>query len=316
MVMEELRFKVSSEYAGKRLDKFLVEVLQKRFSRTFIKKLIDNKKIFVNQKHKNAHYKVFQEDSIIITIPEPKALELKPENISLDILYEDNNLLVVNKPAGLVVHPAGFHLTGTLVNGLLYHCKDLSGIGGVLRPGIVHRLDKETSGLLVVAKNDATHINLSNQFRNRTIKRIYIALVRGIVQLDNGRIELPIARRKKDITKMGVSFVDEKKKKAITNYKVLKRFRDFTQPLRAGAGFTILELSLETGKTHQIRVHLSHIRHPIIGDKLYGSARYLKRQALHAKTLGFFHPSKKEFMEFDSELPQDMQELINRGKLW
>ena len=256
-------------------------------------------------KHISANHRVSVKEVVDVTIPEPKALELKPENIPLEIAFEDTDLLVVNKSAGIAVHPAGMNFTGTLVNALLYHCKDLSGIGGVARPGIVHRLDKETTGLLVVAKNDATHINLSGQFKNRTVKRKYIALARGVVQLDNGRVELPIARRKKDITKMGVSFVDEKKKNAITNYKVIKRFRDFT----------MLELSLETGRTHQIRVHLAHIGHPVLGDKMYGSRSGLVRHALHAKTLGFFHPITKKFMEFDSALPTDMQELIDKGKV-
>ncbi|MGB2705371.1 MAG: RluA family pseudouridine synthase [Candidatus Omnitrophota bacterium] len=303
--MEEIRIRVEAAHAGKRLDKFLVEVLEKKFSRTFIKKLIDGKHIAVNQAHTNAHHRVSEGELIAVTIPRPKATELLPENIPLEIVYEDKDLLVVNKPAGVSTHPAGPHLTGTLVNALVGHCKDLSGIGGVLRPGIVHRLDKETSGLLVVAKNDDAHVNLSNQFRNRTIKKTYIAFVRGIVQLDNGRIELPIARRKKDVTKMGVSFTDQKKKNAVTNYKVLKRFNDFT----------MLSLSPETGRTHQIRVHLSHMGHPLIGDKLYGSAKGLGRHALHAKTLGFFHPATKKFMEFDSDLPEDMQGLINKGRI-
>ncbi|MDP8298880.1 MAG: RluA family pseudouridine synthase, partial [Candidatus Tantalella remota] len=212
---------------------------------------------------------------------------------------------VINKRPGISAHPSGKDLTGTLVNALLYHCKDLSGIGGVYRPGIVHGLDKDTSGLLVVAKNDTAHKNLSGQFKNRTVKRKYIALVRGSVQLDNGRIDLPIARRKKDITKMGISFVDEKKKNAVTNYKVLRRFKDFT----------MLELSLETGRTHQIRVHLSHIGYPVLGDKMYGASRGLERHALHAKTLGFFHPSTMKLMEFDSEIPEDIERLINKGKL-
>ncbi|MBL7155583.1 MAG: RluA family pseudouridine synthase [Candidatus Omnitrophica bacterium] len=303
--MEELERTVEKKEDSKRLDKFLVEALEKKFSRSFIKKLIDGNNVFVNGESQNAHYKVSEGEKIKIVIPEAKPLELKPENIPLDIAYEDEDVVVINKSPGISMHPTGAYLTGTLVNGLLYHCKDLSGIGGVLRPGIVHRLDKDTSGLLVAAKNDLAHINLSNQFRNRSVKRKYVALVKGIVEHDNGRIELPIARRKKDITKMGVSFVDEKKKNAITTYKVLKRFGDFT----------VLELSLQTGRTHQIRVHLSHIGHALIGDKMYGSPKGLSRQALHAKTLGFFHPTKKDFMEFTSELPEDMQGLINRGKI-
>jgi len=303
--MKYIKLTVNDKQEGKRLDKFLVEALDNKFSRSFIKKLIDEKNILVGETHRNAHYAVSQGETVNITIPDPKSLTLNAENIPLDIVYEDKDLLVVNKSPGISVHPAGPNLTGTLVNALLYHCKDLSGIGGVLRPGIVHRLDKDTSGILVVAKNDPTHINLSGQFKNRTTKRKYIALVRGIVQLDNGRIELPIARRKKDITKMGISFVDLKKKNAITNYKVLERFK----------GFTMLELSLETGRTHQIRVHLSHIGHPVLGDRMYGSSKGMERHALHAKMLGFFHPSTKKFMEFSSNIPDDMQGLINKGKL-
>jgi len=303
--MEELGFTVDEKRAGKRLDIFLVDALGKRLSRSFIKKLIDGRNISVDGKHRNAHHKVLRGESIQVIIPEPKSLELEAQDIELDIVYEDEDLAVINKPAGITVHPSGANQRGTLVNALLYHCKNLSGIGGVLRPGIVHRLDKETSGLLVVAKNDQAHINLSNQFKKRTTKRKYIALVRGIVQLDNGRIELPIARRKKDITKMGISFTDEKKKTAVTNYNVLKRFKDFT----------MLSVTLETGRTHQIRVHLSHIGYPVIGDKLYGSPKGMKRHALHAKTLGFYHPAKSKFMEFDSQIPKDMEELIKRGAL-
>ena len=303
--MKNLIFTVDERRSGKRLDKFLADIQQRRLSRTFVKKLIDDKNVTVNKETKNAHYKVLLGDIIEVHVPDPKPPELKPENIPLDILYEDEDLLVLNKTPGISMHPSGGILTGTLVNGLLYHVKDLSGIGGVGRPGIVHRLDKDTSGVLVVAKNDAAHVNLSNQFKNRKTKKRYVALVRGNVQLDNGRIELPIARRKKDVTKMGISFTDKKKKEAITNYKVLKRFKDFT----------VLELFLETGRTHQIRVHLSHIGHPIVGDKLYGSSKGLGRQALHAKTLGFFHPKTGKFMEFDTDLPKDMEELIERGRL-
>lgn len=303
--MEEIKLTVDSASAGLRIDKYLVNALEKRFSRTFIKKLIDSGNVRIGDESTSANRGVLPGETIKIRVPEPKALTLKPENNPLDILYEDKDLVVINKHAGISVHPAGANLSGTLVNALLYHCKDLSGIGGAIRPGIVHRLDKETSGVLVVAKRDLVHINLSGQFKNRTTKRKYIALVRGIVQLDNGRIELPIARRKKDITKMGISFTDLKKKNAITNYKVEKRFKDFT----------MLELSLETGRTHQIRVHLSHIGHPVLGDKLYGEKRGLKRHALHAKSLGFYHPTTKKFMEFTTELPQDMKELIDRGRL-
>jgi len=303
--MEEIKIEVATECAGERLDKFLVGCLAKKFSRTFIKKLIDEGNVTLNRSGTNAHHRVSGGELIEITIPEPKSMELSPENMPLEIVYEDSDLLVVNKPAGLVVHPSGLNLTGTLVNGLLFHCRDLSGIGGVLRPGIVHRLDRETSGLLVVAKNNRTHINLSNQFKNRKTKRRYIALVKGCVQLDNGRIEAPIARKMKDVTKMGISFAGEKRKNAVTNYRVLKRLD----------GFTVLEIFLETGRTHQIRVHMAYLGYPVIGDRMYGSAKGLSRQALHAKTLGFFHPATRKFMEFESDLPEDMKELIVRGKL-
>ena len=303
--MEELKFRVDQRRAGKRLDKFLVDIVQKKYSRTFIKKLIDDNKVFVNEKAETPHYKVLEGDLIKLSIPDPVPLDLMAEEIPLNVVYEDGDLLVVNKESGISVHPVGNNLKGTLCNALLSHCKDLSGIGGVYRPGIVHRLDKETSGLLVVAKNDISHTKLSDQFKERSVKRKYIALVKGVVQLDNARIDLPIARRKKDITKMGVSFTDEKKKHAITNYTVLKRFKNFT----------MLEVTLETGRTHQIRVHLSHSGYPVLGDKLYGSSKGLGRVALHAKTLGFTHPTKNKFMEFDSELPSDMKELITRGKL-
>jgi 23S rRNA pseudouridine1911/1915/1917 synthase len=303
--MEEIALCVDSRHAGKRLDRFLVDVLEHRFSRSFLKKLIDGETVFVNEKNTSAHHKVSASDTVRIIIPDPKTLELEPEERDLEIAYEDSELIVVNKPAGMLTHPAPAQTSGTLVNALLFHCTDLSHIGGVLRPGIVHRLDRDTSGLLVVAKSDAAHSNLSNQFKKRRTKRIYIAIVRGIVQLDNGKIELPLARRRPDFTKMGVSFVDTAKKHAITTYRVLKRCVDFT----------VLELSLGTGRTHQIRVHLSYIGYPIVGDSLYGSAKGLDRHALHAKTLGFFHPATKQFMEFTSDLPGDMQGLIQRGRL-
>jgi len=303
--VETLEFVVDEKHANMRLDKFLVGRAEGRFSRSFIKKLIDDKNVLVCGECRNAHFSVSDGEKIVLSIPDPIKMELVPEDIKLDILYEDKDLLVINKLPDISMHPSGPNLTGTLVNALLYHVKDLSGIGGVLRPGIVHRLDKETSGILVVAKNDATHTNLAGQFKNRTTKRKYIALVRGIVQLDNGRIELPIARRKKDITKMGISYTDEKRKNAITNYRVLKRFKDFT----------MLELILETGRTHQIRVHLADLGYPIVGDKMYGSRKGMERQALHAMTLGFYHPSTKKFMEFTSAIPRDMQDLIARGQL-
>lgn len=294
---------VDKKSDGKRLDIFLADRFKKKHSRSFIKKLIDENKILVNNKKVKAHHPVNGMDNISIEIPEAQPITVKPEKIDLDIVYEDGDLVVVNKPAGLVVHPAPGNYSGTLVNALLYHCKDLSGIGGSLRPGIVHRLDKDTSGLIVVAKSDLAHRSLSKQFKTRRIKRIYIALVKGIVQLDNGIIELPIGRHALDRKKMDVKFTDSRE--AVTQYKVLKRFKDFT----------MLELKLRTGRTHQIRVHMAHIGHPLAGDTAYGSAKGLARQALHAKTLGFTHPRTKEVMEFDSNIPLDIQEVIERGRL-
>jgi 23S rRNA pseudouridine1911/1915/1917 synthase len=288
---------------SRRLDICLVERLKENYSRSYVKKLIDSGNVRVNDLSVKAHYSIRPGDKIRIEIPEPEELSVRPEKMGLDILYEDSDVIVINKPAGLVMHPAPGHFSGTLVNGLLEHCKDLSGIGGVLRPGIVHRIDKDTSGVIVVAKNDNAHRFISQQFRKKSIKRVYIALVRGIVQLDNGIIELPIGRSLFNRKKMGVNFSENKQ--ACTQYKVLKRFSDFT----------MLEVVLKTGRTHQIRVHMAHIGHPIIGDKLYGSSKGMARQALHAKILGFLHPVTKQYMEFDSPLPRDMQEVIDRGKI-
>ncbi len=301
--MQKYSFSVDKKNAGKRLDIFLVDSLKKRHSRSFIKKLIDKGLVVVNKNKTKVHHLVNLGEEVTIEVPSPEPLCLKPEKIELDILYEDSDLIVLNKPPGLVVHPAPGNYSGTLVNGLLYHCKDLSGIGGDLRPGIVHRLDKDTSGVIVVAKSEAAHKSLSEQFKKRTIKRIYIALVKGVVQLDNGIIELPIGRHPLDRKKMGVKFVESKE--ASTQYKVLKRFKDFT----------MLELKLGTGRTHQIRVHMSHLGHPLVGDKTYGWAKGLARQALHAKTLGFVHPATEKYMEFDSKIPEDMQGVIERGRL-
>jgi 23S rRNA pseudouridine1911/1915/1917 synthase len=224
---------------------------------------------------------------------------MEPEDIPLEIAYEDDELLVVNKPAGMVVHPAPGNYTGTLVNALLYHCKNLSGIGGVSKPGIVHRIDKGTSGLLLVAKTDRAHKSLSKQFKDKTINRVYVSIVKGVIELDNGTVELPIGRSPKDRKKMTVKFEDSKD--ALTNYRVLERFADAT----------LLELVLGTGRTHQIRVHMSHMGHPIIGDEKYGyKDEGIDRPALHAKTIGFAHPVTGEYMEFTSELPPDMVKLI------
>ncbi len=299
MEKEVFEFRIREEDKNKRLDKFLVECLPKKFSRSFIQRLISDKKILVNGAIAKSHHKMNTGESIEVRIPEPTESCIRKEAISLDIIYEDEYLLVVNKPAGMVVHPAPGNYSGTLVNALLAHCKNLSGIGGILKPGIVHRIDKPTSGFLVVAKTDQAHKSLAKQFKDKTVNRVYLALVKGLVQLDNDIIELPIGRHSRDRKKMAVNFV--KSKTAITKYKVLERFKDFT----------LLELTLGTGRTHQIRVHMSYIGHPLLGDEKYGARGGLDRPMLHAKTLGFIHPVTKKYVEFNSELPQDMKELIS-----
>jgi 23S rRNA pseudouridine1911/1915/1917 synthase len=298
--MEAYSLTVGREDGGKRLDVFLVERLPAKVSRSFIQKLIKSKNVFIGGRACKPHRGVVRGEVVEVKIPSPERSGLRGENIPLDIVYEDDHLLVVNKPAGMVVHPAPGNYAGTLVNALLYHCAELSGAGGAFRPGIVHRIDKGTSGLLVVAKDDRTHGGLASQFKKREIKRKYVALVRGVVELDNATIDLPIGRSGRDRKKMGVRFT--RSKSATTRYKVLKRF----------GNFTLLELELGTGRTHQIRVHLSHLGHPILGDDKYGTRGELKRPALHAKTLGFVHPITKKRMEFDSEIPGDMEEFLKR----
>ena len=301
MEKSSFKIKVTEDYKGQRLDKFLVNELSSRFSRSFIQRLISGKHILLDGNPVKSHHRVNAGELVEINIPEAKESSIKVEEIPLDIVYEDEYLLVVNKPAGMVVHPAPGNYSGTLVNAILWHCASLSGIGGRLKPGIVHRIDKGTSGLLVVAKTDEAHNGLARQFKDRTINRIYIALVKGTVQLDNGIIELPIGRSVRDRKKMAVKF--EKSKTAKTSYRVLKRFEDFT----------VLELKLATGRTHQIRVHLSYIGHPLLGDEKYGTKGILARPALHAATLGFIHPITKKYLEFTSELPKDLNEIISRG---
>jgi len=298
-----------------RLDKFLAREVS-RISRSFLQKLIEEEKVLVNGKPTKPHHLILPNEKIEIHIPQPPKLEVIPEDIPLDIIYEDENLLVVNKKAGMVVHPALGNYSGTLVNALLYHCNRLSLVSGTLRPGLVHRLDKGTSGLLVVAKDDHTHRQLALQFSRREIEREYWAIVWGQLEEKEGRIETQIGRSPKNRKRMSV--VPEGKV-AVTNYVVIEEFHLLS----------LIKLRLETGRTHQIRVHLSHIGHPVFGDGVYGgrnkrlgslsnrdrerAAKLLEmmpRQALHAKTLGFFHPVRKEFMRFDSELPGDMESLL------
>lgn len=299
--MEELIFKITSEEVNKRIDKYLSEVIENK-SRSFIQGLIDNDNIKVNDKLIKSNYKLKLNDIIEVNLPEPLELEVKAEDIKLDIVYEDHDVIVVNKPQGMVVHPAPGNYTGTLVNALLYHCKDLSGINGVIRPGIVHRIDKDTSGILVVAKNDNSHNFLAAQLKDHSMKREYYALVEGRVKNDIGTINEKLGRDPKDRIKMAII---KDGRDAITHYEVLENY-DYT---------TLVKCNLETGRTHQIRVHMAHIGHPLVGDPVYGykkSKFKLMGQMLHAKTLGFVHPTTKEFLEFSTELPSYFKNIIEK----
>lgn len=303
--MDEFNFFINSENQGERIDKFLSSKLS-NISRSYIHKLIEDGNITVNQNSVNKKYKLSKNDMINVKIPKPQELEVIAENIPLDIVYEDNDLLIVNKPKNMVVHPAPGNYSGTLVNALLYHCKNsLSGINGVIRPGIVHRIDKDTSGLLIVAKNDTSHKELAEQIKNHSFTREYEAVVYGNLKEDTGTINANIARHKTDRKKMAV--VPLLGRNAVTHYTVLKRYGNFTH----------IKLKLETGRTHQIRVHMSYIGHPVVGDEVYANPKnnpfkFLKGQCLHAKTIGFIHPTTKEYMEFTSPLPEYFQKILNK----
>ena len=290
---------VDEDATKKRIDAYLSE--KEEYSRMTIQRLIDEGKIIVNGKKIKASYKIQNADKIEIEEENPKEIELKAQNIPLEVLYEDNDIIVVNKPKGMVVHPANGNPDGTLVNAIMAICKDsLSGIGGEIRPGIVHRLDKNTSGAIIIAKNDKAHIALSNQLKNHEIKKTYIALVRGIVKENNATINMPIARSKTDRKKMAV---DKNGKEAITHFKVLKRFDDCT----------LLEVNIETGRTHQIRVHLSHIGYAIIGDDVYSNGKNrwnVKGQCLHAKSLDFKHPITGKQIHIEAPLPKYFIDIL------
>ena len=294
---------VDKDATKNRIDTYLSE--NEEYSRTAIQRLIDEEKILVNGKRIKASYKVKNGDKIEIEEEKPKEIELKAQNIPLEILYEDNDIIIVNKPKGMVVHPANGNPDGTLVNAIMAICKDsLSGIGGEIRPGIVHRLDKNTSGAIIVAKNDKAHIELSKQLKNHEIKKTYIALVRGIVKENNATINMPIARSKTDRKKMAV---DKNGKEAITHFKVLERFDDCT----------LLEVNIETGRTHQIRVHLSHIGYPIIGDDTYSNGKNewnINGQCLHAKSLDFKHPITNKDLHIEAKTPKYFQDVIDELK--
>lgn len=297
--MEIKYFNITIDNKDQRIDKFLAENLED-FSRTQVQQLIKDKNVLVNDLEVKANYLLEEEDIIKVTIPDPVTIDIVAENIPLDIYYEDEDVIVVNKPSGMVVHPALGNYSGTLVNALMYHCKDLSGIGGVLRAGIVHRIDKDTSGLLVSCKSDLAQKSLSLQFFNKTVKRKYYAIVYGVINHNLGRIDAPIGRDPDNRQRMAV--VDGGKN-AVTNFKVLQRYKDYT----------LLELQLETGRTHQIRAHMKYIGHPVVGDPLYGPKKVIgdNGQYLHAKTLGFVHPKTNENLEFDSPLPDFFEEFLN-----
>lgn len=297
--METIKIIGLEKYVGKRVDKVLTQELQD-FSRTQIQNMISKGCVEVNGKVIKASYKIELDDEVIVHIPEVESTDILPEDISLDVVYEDQDVIVVNKPTGMIVHPSAGIYSGTLVNALLYHCHDLSGINGVTRPGIVHRIDKDTSGLLMVAKNDMAHQSLSEQLQEHTVVRRYYALVNGVIPHEFGRIEAPIGRDVNDRQKM--TCTDKNAKEAITNFKVLERFKNMT----------LVECRLETGRTHQIRVHMQYIGHPVYGDPQYGLRRddTTYGQYLHAKILGFVHPRTQEELYFESDLPDFFLEKL------
>lgn len=294
---------VTEETAGDRIDKFLAEQYE-NLSRSFLQKLLKSGEVMVGGRPVKASYKVAEGDLIFFEVPEAVEPEIVPEDIPLDILYEDHDVILVNKPKGMVVHPAAGHYTGTLVNALMFHCKeDLSGINGVLRPGIVHRIDMDTTGVIIACKNDLAHNSIAAQLKEHSITRRYQAIVHGALKDDEGVIDEPIGRSPKDRKKMAVNYNNGKP--AVTHYKVLTRFKDFTH----------IECRLETGRTHQIRVHMASIGHPLLGDAVYGPAKCpykLQGQTLHAGILGFVHPRTGEYMEFSAPLPEYFEELLRK----
>ncbi|MDM5156077.1 RluA family pseudouridine synthase [Bacillus sp. DX1.1] len=296
---EVVQVTVTEEQKSERIDKFVAGV-NNEWSRSQVQQWIKDGVVTVNGNDIKGNYKVKVNDEIAIAIPEPEELDILPEDMNLEIYYEDADVLVVNKPRGMVVHPAPGHTRGTLVNGLMHHCTDLSGINGVMRPGIVHRIDKDTSGLLMVAKNDMAHESLVNQLVAKTVTRRYKAIVHGVIPHDKGTIDAPIGRDKKDRQSMTV---EDKGKNAVTHFHVLERFNNFT----------LVECRLETGRTHQIRVHMKYIGFPLAGDPKYGPKKTMdiNGQALHAGILGFNHPRTGEYIEFEAPIPQVFEEVLN-----
>ncbi len=305
--MDEIKFLVDTSDENKRIDSYLTEKVD-GYSRTYMQKLIDDNHVRVNDKEIKSNYKLKEGDVVGIIIPDAQPLDVKAEKIALDIIYEDDDIIVINKSQGMVVHPAHGNHTGTLVNALLEHCDNLSGINGIMRPGIVHRIDKDTSGIIVIAKTNEAHLSLSEQLKNHSINRRYTALVEGIIKTDHGTVDAPIGRNISDRKKMAV--IERNSKNAVTHFQVLERYNHHT----------LIEARLETGRTHQIRVHMAYIGHPVVGDTVYGFMKQkfdTNGQLLHARLLGFIHPRRGEYMEFEAPLPDYFQNIIRiiKGKL-
>ena len=300
--MENYLFEIQEDQQM-RLDKYLAEQFPEQ-TRSYLQKLIKDGEVTVNGKNVKTGYQLSKGDEVSVNIPEPKELDVEPQKMDLDIVYEDEDVILINKPKGMVVHPAPGHTTDTLVNGLLYHCKDnLSGINGVARPGIVHRIDRDTTGILIVCKNDMSHNSIAAQLKEHSINRRYRALVHGNLKDDTGTVEGPIGRHPIERKKMAIN--EKNGKPAVTHYTVLERF----------GNYTLIECKLETGRTHQIRVHMTSIGHPLVGDEVYGPAKCpfkLQGQCLHAMILGFVHPRTGEYMEFSADLPEYFQNLLEK----
>ncbi|MBP1999244.1 23S rRNA pseudouridine1911/1915/1917 synthase [Paenibacillus shirakamiensis] len=298
---EMMEWKVAEDAAKARIDKYIKEQVGEEYSRSQIQLWIEDGQVKVNDVQIKSNYKLSMGDQITLHIPLAAEVMIEPENIPLEVAYEDKDVIVVNKARGMVVHPAPGHSSGTLVNALMFHCKDLSGINGELRPGIVHRIDKDTSGLIMAAKNDKAHTSLAAQLKDHTVTRKYYALVHGNVTHDHGTVDAPIGRDSNDRKMFAVT--ERNSKEAVTHFHVVERFGDYS----------LLELKLETGRTHQIRVHMKFIDHPLVGDPMYGRSKGIRMdgQALHAAVLGFVHPVSGEYLEFSAPIPSDMEELLH-----